>query len=313
MKKLLALGLVAAPLTAFADPLPSLTTTGGAMVLPEGKFNLNYRQLHFKRDTMFDGSKKVTNRQNLNAKANVSMLSLAYGWNSQTTFSVMMPYKNLKADASLAGNAVKIRNSGIGDIWLNARRSVFGSPDFKLAIDGGIKFPTGDSSKGFKKAPPFAMGVNTPLPTQPGTDGYEFKLGLGATKIFDETLRVDSNMHYIYRPKARHDYDFGNEFAFTIGAVKALDKKLNVGLDYSFTYNSKTNMGEDTNAPLRANLPFKAFSGSAGYITPSIQIVPFGKPKFYINAGVSMLVHYDLKEYQPLEKERYMLNIGYMF
>lgn len=313
MKKLLAICLLTSPLALFADTLPPLTTQGGAGVLPAGKVYLNYRLLHFKRDSMFDGSKEVANKQNLDAKANASLLALGYGLDSQTMLSVVVPYKKLDADASLAGNAVKIGNSGIGDMWLNARRLIHATPDFRLALDGGIKFPTGSDNKGFKQAPPFAMGINTPMPTQLGTGAFEYKVGLGATRIFDESLRMDANAHYINRPKAKHGYDFGNEFAFSIGAVKALDAKVNFGLDYAYTYNSKTDMGSDTNAALRANLPFKAFSGSAGYITPSIQFLPFGKPKLTIQAGVSILSHYHLKEYQPLEKKRFILNVGYLF
>lgn len=45
-------------------------------------------------------------------------------------------------------------------------------------------------------------------------------------------------------------------------------------------------MGSDTNPQLRAMLPFKAFSGTAGYI---------------------------LSEAQPLEKTRFIIRMGYLF
>jgi len=183
----------------------------------------------------------------------------------------------------------------------------------QAAVGAGIKFPTGSTDKGFKKAPPFAKGVNTPLPTQPGTGGAEYKLEFGLSKVFDPTLRLDLHTMYTYRSKAKNDYDFGNEISFDIGAVKALSDKFNVGLEYNFKYNSATDMGDDTNPMLRAKLPFKAFSGSVGYITPEIQFLPFGKPKLFVGAGVSFLVHKNLKEYQPLEKRRFIARIGYMF
>ena len=72
-------------------------------------------------------------------------------------------------------------------------------------------------------------------------------------------------------------------------------------------------MGSDTNAQLRSMLPFKAFSGSAGYITPQIEFLPFGKPKIHFGVGISFLTNYDLKEYQPLEKKRFIIRMGYLF
>lgn len=313
MKKILTSCLVAVPLIVMADTIPSLGTNGGAMVLPEGKLTLNYRQLYFKRDSMHDGSSKVTNSENLNAKANISIFAFGYGLDSKTTLSLIIPYKNFRADAKL-GQDVKVRNSGLSDIWLNARRIVYNSNGFLVAVDGGVKFPTGSKGKTFKQKPMLLNDIKTtPPPTQLGTGEFEYKIGVGATKILDESLRIDSNMHYIYRPKAKHDYDFGNEFAFNIGAVKALEKRFNVGLDYAYTYNSKTDMGNYIDSTRGSKLPFKAFSGSSGYITPSVQFLPFGKPKLHVSAGVSFLAHYHLKERQPIEKQRYMVNIGYLF
>jgi hypothetical protein len=63
----------------------------------------------------------------------------------------------------------------------------------------------------------------------------------------------------------------------------------------------------------RANPPFKAFSGTVGYITPQIHYVPFGKPKIHFDFGVSILTHYNLSEAQPLEKTRFVIRMGYLF
>jgi hypothetical protein len=69
----------------------------------------------------------------------------------------------------------------------------------------------------------------------------------------------------------------------------------------------------DANPQLKAMLPMKAFSGESGYITPQIQYVPFGIPKIHLSLGVSYLAHYDVKESQPLEKERVVFRLGYLF
>lgn len=118
---------------------------------------------------------------------------------------------------------------------------------------------------------------------------------------------------YTYRPKAEHDYDFGNELSYDVSFTSAMSKNINLGLEYNGKYNSATDMGEDTNAILRSKLPFKAFSGTVGYITPQIEFLPFEKPKLHIGVGVSFLAHYNVSEYQPLEKERLVVRIGYLF
>ena len=47
-------------------------------------------------------------------------------------------------------------------------------------------------------------------------------------------------------------------------------------------------MGDDTSPILRSKLPFKALSGTVGYITPEIEFVPFGKPKIHVGVSVSL-------------------------
>ncbi len=63
---------------------------------------------------------------------------------------------------------------------------------------------------------------------------------------------------------------------------------------------------------LLSKLPFKAFSGVVGYIRPQIEYLPLGKPKIHVGVGVSLLTHYNLKEYRPLEKSRVFVRIGYL-
>ena len=183
---------------------------------------------------------------------------------------------------------------------------------YQTALKFGIKLPTGSTDDGFKKAPPFALNVNTPLPTQMGTGAAEYKLGIGVSKLFDHA-RVDANAMFTYRPEAEHDYVFGNEFSYDIGYMYALHEKFNIGLEYNGKYNSSTDMGNDTNPMLRQMLPFKAFSGVVGYLTPQIQFLPFGKPKIHLDLGVSFLLHENVKEYQPLEKKRFIVRFGYLF
>lgn len=313
MKKIVLASLLTAPMIINADLIPAINSKGGAQVLPEDKVKMTIKHIQFDRENMFESSSEVQNRENLDATANITLLKLNYGLTKTTTLGLIVPYKDIEATATLGTNAVAIDNSGVGDIILVARHVVMNDGDLQLSLDGGIKLPTGSNDNGFKKAPAFATGLNTPMPTQMGTGEFEYKIGMGLSYKIDDSWGVDAHTMYTYRPKADNDYDFGDELSIDISTVKAVTKQINLGIEYNFIYNTKTDMGSDTNAMLRSMLPFKAFSGNAGYITPQIEFLPFGKPKIHFGAGVSFLANYDLKEYQPLEKERFVFRVGYLF
>ena len=315
MKNLFIKSLLVAPMLLSADVMPAIGSKGGALVLPEGKLKMGITHINFDRKSMFDGTSEVQNNENLDATANITNVALSYGLTNKTTIGAIIPYKNIEATARLGINDVAIENKGLGDIILAARYVLIPMSEggYQLSLDGGIKLPTGATNGSFKTAPAIANGVNTPMPTQMGTGEFEYMIGLGATKMLDESWEVDAHAIYTYRPKAHNDYDFGNEIALNLSTTKAVTKQINLGLEYNIKYNTKTDMGEDTNAPLRSMLPFKAFSGTAGYITPQIEFLPFGKPKIHFGAGISFLANYDLKEYQPLEKKRLVLRVGYLF
>jgi len=311
---ILTLGIIVASGTLQADTIPTLGSKGGGILLPEEKLKMVYKHIEFERNSMFDGSSEVTNKEKLDAKANVNVLVLNYGLSSSMNIAVAVPHKQIEATAKLGTNNVAIDNSGLGDIIVMGRYKLTNIKEdgYQTALNFGVKLPTGSTDDGFKKAPPFAKGLTTPMPTQMGTGEAEYKLGVGVSKLLGKG-RVDANTMFTYRPKAEHDYNFGNELSYDIGYVHPLHEKFNIGIEYNGKYNSKTDMGDDTNPQLRQMLPFKAFSGTVGYITPQVQFLPFGKPKIHFDAGIAFLAHQNVKEYQPLEKKRLILRVGYLF
>ncbi|MDT8338949.1 MAG: transporter [Sulfurimonas sp.] len=315
MKNLFIKSLLIAPMLLSADVMPAINSKGGALVLPEGKLKMGITHINFERNSMFEGSSEVQNKENLDATANITMVALSYGLSNKTTISAIVPYKNIEATARLGLNDVAIDNKGLGDVVLAARHVLISMSDanYQLSLDAAVKLPTGATNGSFKTAPAVANGANTPMPTQMGTGEFEYMLGLGATKMISESWEADAHAMYTHRPKAHNNYDFGDEIALNLSTTKAVTNKLNIGIEYNIKYNTKTNMGDDTNAQLRAILPFKAFSGTAAYVTPQVEFLPFGKPKIHMGVGVSFLAHYDLKEYQPLEKERFIVRLGYLF
>ena len=158
------------------------------------QFDCHSKYIHFDRNSMFDGSSEVPNKEQLDATANVNILMLKYGITNDFNIALITPYKNLEATAKLGPNNVAIDNSGVGDILLMGiyKLTDMKQDGYQTALKFGIKLPTGSTDDGFKKAPPFARNTNTPLPTQMGTGAAEYKLGIGVSKLF-ERARVDAN------------------------------------------------------------------------------------------------------------------------
>ena len=263
MKKIVITSLVGGVLLQ-AQVVPGINSKGGAMTLPDGKLKMGIKYIHMKRDCMFDGSKEVINQQNLDATVNVTILALRYGVSKNFDIRVALPYKQIDATAQLGPNSVAIDNKGIGDMVVMGRYVVLPMSEYgyQLSVGAGVKFPTGSTDNGFKKAPPFAQNTNTPLPTQMGTGEYEYKAELGISKLINEDMRVDFHTMYTYRPKAEYNYDFGNELSYDLSFTTAVTDKINLGIEYNGKYNSDTDMGDDTNPMLCSKLPFKAFSGA---------------------------------------------------
>jgi len=298
-----------------AQVIPGINSKAGGMTMPEGKLKMGIKHIYLKRDSMFNGTKEVSNNENLDATANITVVALRYGVSKNFDLLVALPYKQIQATAALGPNDVAIDNKGIGDMIVMAKYVVLPMQEFgfQLALGAGVKLPTGSTDSSFKTAPIFAQNTNTPMPTQMGTGAAEYKAELGISKLINNNNRIDFHTMYTYRPLAEHDYDFGDELSYDLSFTSAITKNINLGIEYNGKYNTSTDMGTDTNPILRAKLPFKAFSGTVGYITPQIEFMPFDKPKLHLGVGVSFLAHYNVDEYMPLEKQRVAIRIGYLF
>ena len=184
-----------------AQVIPGINSKGGAMTMPSGKLKMGIKYIQLKRDSMYNGTKEVTNLQNLDATAKIALLGLVYGVTDKFDVKVMMPYKSIEATAKLGPNAVAIDNSGLGDIVLMGRYVVLPMKDygFQLSLGAGIKLPTGSTDSGFKTAPPFAINENTPM--HYSFSAYEKKCEECIT--FDEVIIRMLRGEHMANPKIR--------------------------------------------------------------------------------------------------------------
>ena len=54
---------------------------------------MGIKHTQFERNSMFDGTNEVPNRENLDATANITVVGLHYGLSPKATIGVMIPYK----------------------------------------------------------------------------------------------------------------------------------------------------------------------------------------------------------------------------
>ena len=59
------LGLIVACNILHADTIPALNSQCGGMLLPKGKLKMIYKHIEFERNSMFDGSSEVPNKESV--------------------------------------------------------------------------------------------------------------------------------------------------------------------------------------------------------------------------------------------------------
>jgi hypothetical protein len=104
----LSLGVIMGMTQLCANVIPGINSKGGGMLLPEGKLKMVYRYINFNRNSMFDGSSEVPNKEQLDATANVNVLVLNYGITDNFNIAMAVPYKHIEATAKLGPNNVAI-------------------------------------------------------------------------------------------------------------------------------------------------------------------------------------------------------------
>jgi len=96
---------IALPYHLDAQVIPGIDTKAGGTVVPKGKLVMAIKHIYFKRNHMFDGTHEVTNKEHLDAKANVTLLALRYGIAENMDIRLVMPVKQIEATAQLAPTA----------------------------------------------------------------------------------------------------------------------------------------------------------------------------------------------------------------
>lgn len=93
---------------------------------------------------------------------------------------------------------------GLTDLWLQGKFRLVRSPEYHLAVLGGVKFPTGrnDSRN--------SHGEVIEAVEQPGTGSTDFAVGIAYTTWLTERLTLDAGARFVLTTEGKNGYKIGN-------------------------------------------------------------------------------------------------------
>ena len=201
--------------------------------------------------------RKVDDPADQKLDSSITQFILGYQFDDKIGVQVNLPYINRsfkRADGS--GGIDRGTESGVGDMSLigHYRAYQYLSADTLFALDliGGVKIPTGSSSRIEEEQLPEAEGS--------GVHGHDLALGSGSydgivgTAFFGswQRLYVAGGISYNIRSKGDFDYRYANDLSWNIkpGGYLWLSDEGTLGLQLAVSGEDK---GKDTNAGVKAD------------------------------------------------------------
>lgn len=131
-------------------------------------------------------------------------LSLGYGVAENFQLGLTYGYYAAEGNRELEdGETITFNPDGFTDLWLTGKYRFYQGPAGQLAIIGGLKIPTGDSSLTNSE------GERVEPSATAGTGAWDGLTGLAYTVPLSQALTLDSSALYTFRGE-RYDYRLGN-------------------------------------------------------------------------------------------------------
>jgi hypothetical protein len=229
--------------------------------------------------------------------SSVSQVFAGYNFNNNLGIQLNLPviYRSYGSD-NMHGT-----ESGIGDLSLvgtfTPYRKLSEKVDFSLGLLGGVKFPTGDSSK-----------LNTPDSELPeGIGGHDLALGSGsydgliATGIFTRWKRLfgTANLQYAIRSEGDFQHQYANDLTWLGGPGAYLVLNHNYTLSLQAIVSGETK-GKDT----FAGAPDPDSAETLVYLGPQVNftwrsslsaVVAADLPVYRDNSGTQVMPDYRIR------------------
>ena len=228
-----------------------------------------------------------------------SVAQVFAGYNLNDNFGIQL---NLPViDRAYGSDAMHSSVSGIGDLTLlgtfTAYRKQGDNYNLSVAVLGGVKFPTGDSSK-----------LNTPDSELPeGIGGHDLALGSGSydgvvgTAVFARWKRVfgTANVQYAIRSEGDFEHQYANDLSWFggPGVYLVLDDRYTLSLQLMASGETK---GKDT----FAGVPDEDSAATLVYAGPQVNftwgsrlsaLAGVDLPVFRDNSGTQVMPNYRVR------------------
>jgi hypothetical protein len=175
-------------------------TTLTAETLKPGQFSSSF-QFDW---TEFDGLGGDIEGVDLLDRSFLSTLNIAYGVAENFQLGLTYSYYTAEGNRELEdGETVTFDPDGFTDLWLTGKYRFCQGPVGQLALIGGVKAPTGDSSLTNTE------GEQVEPSATAGTGAWDGLAGLAYTVPLSAALTLDASALYTFRGE-RYDYRLGN-------------------------------------------------------------------------------------------------------
>lgn len=197
---------------------------------------------------------KLLNDDTRTRLTKTGLIRLEYGLTKRWAFSGLFTFVRQSEKISFNNISNNVFGQGIGDIVLMSQFNILNNVKRKLAIGGGIKFPTGTISEVNE-----ALDLLLPPDLQPGTGAYDFIAiaQMVENNIFFENLNLRVGTTYRITTSAprfdqQQQYKFGNILQSFVGFNRPiyLDKALvtpQLTARYRYAFHDQTNGFETIN------------------------------------------------------------------
>ncbi len=286
-------------------PVGVVNSSNGG-VYKKGDFGVIFKYITFDMDELYDGSDSIDMTRPKKGKAisgknvNMANLTLRYGIMDKLDARIIVPYLDKELERMSAKKDFTDSNSGIGDVKLISRYSIFSQKrkdPFNLAMGLGVKFPTGstDEKDSSGKTPGFI---------QTGSGSWDPIIEVGAHKVKG---RQWFSTYFMYQlttegELGKMDFEKGDLFKYNFGYGYAVSKLFDLQLELNGNVQGKAE---------KNGMELQNSGGHIVYITPGIH-VKFNR-KIHFDIGVALPAYRDLNGKQVSEDYRLVTKLACKF
>lgn len=218
--------------------------------LREGNFVVGVTEQITNFESVYYEGRKVTNPQSQDLNSSITQVNMGYALSDRTSLQLSVPliYRDYRR-AIEGGGVERGSESGLGDASLIANYLVSDcnglESKFRWQVFGGLKFPTGDSTRLKEElAPGHSHDFSAGIPEDSNViHGHDIALGSGSVDVILGTGMsvqqsrwfVDAAAQYFIRTEGDYNYQIGDDLLWNVSP----GRYLSVGHEHSIALSAR--------------------------------------------------------------------------